>query len=91
MNGCEQREIEELKKENWQLKGALGYEVPGDVPCGDFHCGMCRAKEEELEETEQNYQQALVVIAEFREEVKRLEIQLKITEEMVEMAQKESR
>jgi hypothetical protein len=37
-------EIERLRIENWQLKGALGYPVPGDVPEGNFKCGLCEAK-----------------------------------------------
>jgi hypothetical protein len=37
-------EIERLTLENWQLKGALGYEVPGDIPEGDFKCGLCDAR-----------------------------------------------
>lgn len=36
--------VADLKIENWQLKGALGYEVPGQIPCGDFKCGLCEAK-----------------------------------------------
>lgn len=27
----------------WQLKGALGYPVPGDIPPGEFRCGICDA------------------------------------------------
>ena len=34
-----------LTLENWQLKGALGYPVPGDIPQGDFKCGMCEASD----------------------------------------------
>lgn len=37
-------EIERLRLENWQLKGALGYPVPGDIPQGDFKCGLCEAR-----------------------------------------------
>jgi hypothetical protein len=37
-------EIGRLTLENWQLKGALGYEVPGNIPCGYFKCGLCEAK-----------------------------------------------
>ena len=37
-------EIERLTIENWQLKGALGYEVPGDIPEGPFKCGICDAR-----------------------------------------------
>ena len=37
-------EIERLTLENWQLKGALGYPVPGHIPNGDFKCGMCEAR-----------------------------------------------
>ncbi len=36
--------IETLELENWQLKGALGYPVPADVPPGTFRCGMCAAR-----------------------------------------------
>lgn len=42
------REVERLRLENWQLKGALGYPVPGDIPCGDFKCGLCEAREAEI-------------------------------------------
>jgi hypothetical protein len=38
-------EIKTLEIENWQLKGALGYPVPGDIPQGDFECGLCAARE----------------------------------------------
>lgn len=37
-------EIERLRLENWQLRGALGYPVPGDIPPGDFKCGLCEAR-----------------------------------------------
>jgi hypothetical protein len=37
-------ENERLLLENWQLKGALGYPVPADIPEGAFRCGMCSAK-----------------------------------------------
>jgi hypothetical protein len=40
-------EIARLRVENWQLKGALGYPVPGDIPQGDFHCGMCAVRASE--------------------------------------------
>ena len=40
-----QLEIERLLLENWQLKGALGYEVPGDIPQGSFKCGLCDARQ----------------------------------------------
>jgi len=36
-------ENERLTLENWQLKGALGYAVPGHIPEGDFKCGLCDA------------------------------------------------
>ncbi len=42
--------LADLKIENWQLKGALGYEVPGQIPCGDFKCGLCEAKHNEIEQ-----------------------------------------
>lgn len=38
------KEIERLRIENWQLKGALGYPVPGNIPTGDFKCGLCEAR-----------------------------------------------
>ncbi len=47
-------EIERLMIENWQLKGALGYEVPGDIPCGEFKCGLCEAKHNELIQVRKN-------------------------------------
>lgn len=37
-------EVERLALENWQLRGALGYPVPGDIPQGDFKCGLCEAR-----------------------------------------------
>ena len=37
-------ENERLQITIWQLKGALGYPVPGDVPQGNFKCGLCEAK-----------------------------------------------
>lgn len=40
-------QIKELEVENHQLKGALGYPVPGDIPEGPFKCGLCTAKEME--------------------------------------------
>ncbi len=43
-----------LRIENWQLKGALGYEVPADIPCGDFKCGLCEAKSIELDQVRKN-------------------------------------
>jgi hypothetical protein len=39
-----QAEIERLTIELWQAKGALGYSVPGNIPCGNFVCGLCEAK-----------------------------------------------
>ena len=42
-------EIVRLALENWQLKGALGYPVPGHIPNGDFKCGLCEAKHIEIE------------------------------------------
>jgi hypothetical protein len=38
------RENWRLQVENWQLRGALGYEVPSDVPEGNFKCGFCDAR-----------------------------------------------
>lgn len=37
-------ERERLTLENWQLKGALGYAVPGDIPQGPFKCGLCESR-----------------------------------------------
>jgi hypothetical protein len=42
-------EIERLRLENWQLKGALGYPVPSDIPEGPFKCGLCDARAKALE------------------------------------------
>lgn len=39
-----QAQVERLTLENWQLKGALGYSVPGHIPEGRFSCGLCAAK-----------------------------------------------
>lgn len=38
------RAVEVLQTENWQLKGALGYPVPGHIMPGPFKCGMCEAR-----------------------------------------------
>jgi hypothetical protein len=40
-------EVERLLLENWQLRGALGYPVPGAIPEGDFKCGLCDARRNE--------------------------------------------
>jgi hypothetical protein len=46
-------EIERLRVENWQLKGALGYSVPGHImDNSDFKCGLCEAKTISLIEAE---------------------------------------
>lgn len=42
-------EINRLKVENWQLKGELGYPVPGHIPPGPFKCGLCEARATEVE------------------------------------------
>jgi hypothetical protein len=37
-------EIKRLEIENWQLRGALGYPVPGHItPNNKFRCGVCDA------------------------------------------------
>ena len=41
-------EIARLSLENWQLKGALGYPVPSNIPEGDFKCGLCDARRKSL-------------------------------------------
>lgn len=42
--------IKKLETENWQLKGVLGYAVPGDIPQNTkFRCGMCDAYKREIE------------------------------------------
>lgn len=48
---------ERLTRENWQLKGALGYEVPGNIPPGPFICGLCDAKTIEVNETRAEIEQ----------------------------------
>ena len=40
----ERDDIERLTLENWQLKGALGYPVPSNIPEGEFKCGLCDAR-----------------------------------------------
>lgn len=40
--------IKKLQVENWQLRGALGQPVPGEIPEGNFRCGLCEAKTQEL-------------------------------------------
>lgn len=42
-------EIERLTLENWQLKGALGYPVPANIPEGEFKCGLCDARRREID------------------------------------------
>lgn len=38
-------EVERLTLENWQLKGALGYPVPAEIPDhSEFKCGLCDAR-----------------------------------------------
>ncbi|MDO8596619.1 MAG: hypothetical protein Q7R45_08345 [Sulfuricaulis sp.] len=40
-----ENEVERLTVENWQLRGALGYEVPGNIPpSSEFKCGLCEAR-----------------------------------------------
>lgn len=46
----QRHEIERLTLENWQLKGALGYPVPGSIPQGPFKCGLCDARAYEQKE-----------------------------------------
>jgi len=41
-------ELERLQEENWQLRGALGYPVPGHIREGNFRCMLCEAKTVEL-------------------------------------------
>ena len=45
-----QAEVERLLLENWQLKGALGYPVPSEIPEGPFKCGLCEARRQGLPE-----------------------------------------
>lgn len=44
------QELDAARVELWQAKGALGYPVPGHIPCGDFVCGLCDAKSKQLAE-----------------------------------------
>lgn len=44
------REIERLRTENWQLRGALGYAVPASILPGDFQCGLCGPKARRIAE-----------------------------------------
>lgn len=37
-------EIKRLEEEVWQLKGTLGYSVPGHISEGDYQCGICLAR-----------------------------------------------
>jgi len=37
-------EVDRLLLENWQLKAALGYPVPSEIPQGSFVCGLCEAR-----------------------------------------------
>jgi hypothetical protein len=39
------KESNEYERVIWELKGALGYSVPGDTPDNTFHCGLCEAKD----------------------------------------------
>ncbi len=46
-------EINRLTIENWQLKGALGYPVPGHIPeSTEFKCGLCDARRNDINEQE---------------------------------------
>jgi hypothetical protein len=51
--------IKQLKEESemWRVKyhqamGALGYPVPGDIPCGEIKCGLCEAKAKDITKSE---------------------------------------
>lgn len=37
------------KSELDQALGALGYPVPGNTPSGKYKCGLCEAKNKEIE------------------------------------------
>jgi hypothetical protein len=69
-------EIEHLRIENWQLKGALGYEVPGHIPCGDFKCGLCEAKDDEIERLRAGRDEAHREIAKLMIAIEQLRIAL---------------
>ena len=64
--------LADLKIENWQLKGALGYEVPGQIPCGDFKCGLCEAKHNEIERLQRADERWREDYREARAEIERL-------------------
>jgi hypothetical protein len=39
------QEINRLTVENWQLRGALGYPVPSNIPeTTEFKCGFCESR-----------------------------------------------
>lgn len=68
--------IADLKIENWQLRGALGYEVPGDIPCGDFKCGLCEAKAADIELKDKCIEELYGAIGEHKAEIARLKLLL---------------
>lgn len=74
-------EIERLQTENWQLKGALGYEVPGHIPPGDFKCGLCEARAAEIERLEVENKRLRIskLISADRAEIERLTDELGAT------------
>lgn len=56
-------EIDRLQQENWQLKGALGYSVPGHIPDDpNILNGIADAKQKDLD-------RAIVALRKFSENV----------------------
>ena len=52
-----ENQLNGVRTENWQLKGALGYKVPGHIREGDFKCGLCDAKTNAVLEMERRWEE----------------------------------
>lgn len=60
-------EIRGLEIQLHQARGALGYPVPGDIPEGDFKCGLCEAKAKRILEAEAKIHTLFQVVRLFSE------------------------
>lgn len=45
-------EKKELETKLYQALGAMGYPVPGDIPEGNYRCGLCESKAKRMIELE---------------------------------------
>jgi len=57
-----EKRIKELETKLHQAMGAMGYPVPGDIPEGDYHCGLCESKARRMIELEAHKVALLEVI-----------------------------